>query len=95
MFTDVVGVLWVGLERDLGRTEGAFLMISTLICQPEYGKRRTDDVESEDLDSVILFTGCCFLPSVELLTFPYKSARYLYWVYESTYKHILRTCCIS
>lgn len=28
MFTDVVGVLWVGFECDLGGAEGTFLSVS-------------------------------------------------------------------
>jgi hypothetical protein len=67
MFTDVIGVLWIGLEGDLGRAKGTFLPVSVgLASQTSF----TYDIESENLDSIILFTDGSLFTSVELLSFP-------------------------
>ena len=39
--------------------------------------KQTYDVETEDLDPIVLFTHCCFFTSIELLSFPYKISKSL------------------
>jgi uncharacterized membrane protein YccC len=67
MFTDVIGVLWIGLEGDLGRAKGTFLSVSVGLA---FLTLCTYDIESENLDSIILFTDGSLFTSVELLSFP-------------------------